>query len=335
MSMFLGPETSMSDLDKIDYAIINHKDLSLKMLCYRQDGGSFWNEILLRPIFNDGVFSNYFIAIFDDLIEDINQQELEVERQRNESLGSLAGSVAHEINNLLMPMTMLKDMIEDELKEDCDPFAREQLDTVDEFANSAKEIGQGILTFSRKETTNTRETILQDEINGALNFIKNLLSAKTTVNFHDETNTDVEVMVNSTEMKQIITNMCKNAEHAFDGNDGQVTITLSTKNIDKAKQQELDVKAKEFALIKIEDNGSDISEDNLKKIFEPLFTTKPVGEGTGLGLSVVIGIIRSWGGNIQVESELSKGTTFKIYIPIHKGKDDFSDRIDIIEDIDR
>jgi|GEM_PF-4714289 len=215
MAVFTGPETSMGDLDRIDYALKNKENLSLKMISYRYDGTPYHNKITLRPIFFNQQFSNYFIVIFNDLTDEIKNQKQEIERQRNESLGSLAGSVAHEINNLLMPMTMAEDILEDELKDDCDPFAREQIATIVEYANQAKEIVNGILTFSRKETGNLKRVKLHDELSGAVQFIRNLLSSKTTLTLHTTDHVDVEAMVNQTEMKQIITNLCKNAEQAF------------------------------------------------------------------------------------------------------------------------
>lgn len=334
MGVFTGSETSMGDLDRIDYALKNKENLSLKMLSYRYDGSSYHNQIILRPIFIDEQFSNYFIVIFNDLTETIKHQKQEVERQRNESLGSLAGSVAHEINNLLMPMTMAEDILEDELKDDCDPFAREQIKTISEYANQAKEIVQGILTFSRKETGNLKKVKLYDELNNSVHFIEGLLSSKTTLTVHDTDHKNVEAMVNQTEMKQIITNLCKNAEQAFDNNSGIIDISFDIVNPSKEEKTSLDVIANEFSVIHVADNGQGIPEENLKKIFDPLFTTKPVGQGTGLGLSVVIGIIRSWGGAITVDSVLGQGTTFNIYIPVYKDNDDFSDLMDLVNDLE-
>ncbi len=335
MSMFSGPETSMGDLDEIDYALNNQKDLSVKMMTYRYDGTSYWNQITLKPIFDkDNAFTKYFILIFNDLTSDLQKQNQEIERQRNESLGTLAGSVAHEINNLLMPMTMAEDILMDALKDDCDPFAREQITTIVDYANQAKEIVQGILTFSRKETQNIQKVVLYDELVQSINFIKKLLNEKTTIILQENSIGDVETLINTTEMKQIMTNMCKNAEHAFDGQTGQIDISVSQEKLTKEQRNKFDVLASDFIVIAIKDNGAGIPKENLEKIFDPLFTTKPIGEGTGLGLSVVIGIVRSWGGAIDVKSVLGQGTTFNIYIPIYKDVDDFSDLMGIIEDLE-
>ena len=335
MTIFIGPETSMSDLDKIDYALSEKQALTLKMLNYRQNGVSFWNQITLRPIFDDkNEFSNFYIVIFDDLTEKIARQEQEIIRQRNESLGSLAGSVAHEINNLLMPMAMAKDMLEDSLRDDCDPFAREQLNTIVQYAQQAKEIVQGILIFSRKESGNLKAGILYQELSEAIHFIESLLSTRTTLIFNEPkraNDKNLTVLLNSTELKQIITNLCRNAEQAFQERNGTITIDLKTQKLSNAERTRLDVISFDFAKISVTDNGIGIPEENLEKIFEPLFTTKSVGEGTGLGLSVIMGIVKSWGGAITVNSILGEGSTFDIYIPIHKDEDDYSDLIDLLD----
>ena len=168
----------------------------------------------------------------------------------------------------------------------------------------------------------------------SIHFIKNLISNKTTVLYDEDTVQNIYVLANKTEIKQIITNMCKNAEHAFGDGNGIITITLSHQKLSNTHKQKLNVLANDFAVITIEDNGSGIAQENIDKVFEPLFTTKDVGEGTGLGLSVVIGIVRSWGGEIELESVLGRGTSFKIYIPEYKDSEDFSDLIEIIESLE-
>ena len=336
INIFTGPDTDMSHLDQIDYALNEKKSLSLKMLSYRADGRHFWNQITINPIFLEGQNTcDQSAIVFEDLTLPILREKQEIIRQRNESLGALAGSVAHEINNLLMPMTMANDILRPELKEDCDPFALEQLDMMVDYAGQAKEIVQGILTFSRRETADLQKTVLCDEIDDSLQFIKGLLNSKVSIEFEEpeESNKSAPVLINKTELKQVITNLCKNAEQAFEGNSGNITITMRSEKLTNSQRTKFDVIASEFLVISIADNGKGIPKDHLEKIFEPLFTTKNVGEGTGLGLSIVMGIIKSWGGAIEVESVLGKGTTFNLYIPIHKDEEDFSDLMDLLEDL--
>ncbi len=279
MNVFTGPQTSMSDLDKIDYTINEGKKANLKMLSYHVNGTHFWNNVTLSPITiedNENIINHYIIT-FNDLTSSIEYEKQEVLRQRNESLGSLAASVAHEINNLLMPMSMAKDILEDELKEECDPFAHEQLDMIVDYANQAKEIVQGILTFSRKGTDDLKKVALFQELSEATHFIQSLLQAKTELVLNTPSDKDVlniEAMINSTEMKQIFTNMCRNAEHALGENSGLIEISLDKKVLSNADRTKLNVIAADFATISVKDNGSGISSENLEKNIRPVIYNK-------------------------------------------------------------
>jgi PAS domain S-box-containing protein len=334
INIFTGPETEMGHLDQIDYALNEKAGISLKMLSYRADGSSFWNQITIYPI-DQGNKINSCTVVFEDLTLAILKERQEVVRQRNESLGSLAGSVAHEINNLLMPMSMAKDILEGELKEDCDEFAREQLDMIVSYSNQAKEIVQGILTFSRRESGDLKNANIYDELQEAFKFVQGLKFNETELEFIEPDNKikSEHVLINSVEFKQIITNLFRNAEQAFKNQKGKITISLESQKLTNNKRNELDVVASLFVILTVKDNGVGIPEKNLEKIFEPLFTTKDIGEGTGLGLSIAMGIIKSWGGAIEVDSTLGAGTIFKIYIPVYRDEEDFSDLLDLIEDI--
>jgi signal transduction histidine kinase len=236
-----------------------------------------------------------------------------------------------------MPMAMAGDILEDELKEDCDPFAKEQLKTIVEYANQAKEIVQGILTFSRKESTALSRVKVNEELQAAIQFIGGLLMSKTSLTYippaEAEDDYNAEILVNSTEMKQIITNLCRNAEQAFEEEKGEIKITYETVKLSQRERDNMSIISNECVKISVEDNGSGIPEENMSKIFEPLFTTKEVGKGTGLGLSVVIGIVKSWGGNVTVNSVLGQGTTFYLFIPLYKGESDYSDLEDLINEL--
>ena len=325
----------MGDLDAIDSAILEGRELSVKILSYKQNGESFGNRLSLYPIHdkNDTNTITHYAITFEDLTEAIEKERLEINRQRNESLGALASSVAHEINNLLMPMTLAKDILEPELKNDYDPFAIEQLDMMVEYANQAREIVAGILLFSRKETENLESTNIFEILSEAISFIRNLLRLETKIEFStfDNDLKDIECMVNKTEFRQIIANLTKNAEDSFDSDEGQIDISVERVSINNNDKKMHYVTANDFVAISIQDNGSGISEDIIDNIFEPMFSTKPIGEGTGLGLSVVHGILQSWGGFITVQSIVDTGTTFTIHIPIIEDDENFSHLQDLVE----
>lgn len=335
LNIFTGPETSMSDLDQIDSAIQQNQDITIKILSYRQDGTSFWNAVQLHPIRAvEGESALFYAVIFKDLTHQLLREEQEIQRQRNQSLGELAASVAHEINNLLMPMTMAKDILESELKEDCDPFAYEQLDAIDEYAKQAKTIVEGVLTFARKQTTTLEQANMYHLLRSSVTFIGSLLSQRTSIILEESEDpqiTSAKAKVNVTEFRQIIVNLTKNSEQAFEGEKGTISISCSRETLSNADRKKHHVTATDYFVVHVTDNGSGIPKDVIPKIFDPLFTTKDIGSGTGLGLSVVHGIIRSWGGTILVESTQGVGTKFDIYIPIYKDEDDFSYLSDLVD----
>ena len=202
------------------------------------DGSSFWNNLTLEPIPNQYDDNKvYFAIIFHDMTESILREKMEIQRQRNESLGALAASVAHEINNLLMPMAMAKDVLGSELKDDCDPFAREQIDTIVSYAAQAKEIVNGVLIFSRKETKDLEDIIIYDLLKSSVSFIGGLLNANTVITIEDPTDKEIKIcrcLVNAIEFRQVITNLAKNSEHAFEGDKGEITISLSSVTLSNA-----------------------------------------------------------------------------------------------------
>jgi PAS domain S-box-containing protein len=335
LNAITGPLTNMGDLDAIDSAINEHRSLEIKIESYRQDGSRFWNRLSLHPIRNinsDKTVSHYAV-IFEDLTESIEKERLEINRQRNESLGTLASSVAHEINNLLMPMTMAKDILEPELKAGYDPFAIEQLDMMVAYAKQARDIVAGILLFSRKETEDLEHTNIFEILTETISFIKNLLKLETKVEFSfvDDDLKTIACLVNKTEFRQIIANLTKNAEDAFDGKGGHIDISLSQRTISNTDKKTYNVNANDFVTIVLRDNGEGIPEDVIPQIFEPLFSTKPIGSGTGLGLSVVHGILQSWGGFVTVESTVGVGSAFTLHIPIIQDDENFSYLQDLIE----
>ena len=232
-------------------------------------------------------------------------------------------------------MAMAKDVLGSELKDDCDPFAREQIDTIVSYAAQAKEIVNGVLIFSRKETKDLEDIIIYDLLKSSVSFIGGLLNANTVITIEDPTDKEIKIcrcLVNAIEFRQVITNLAKNSEHAFEGDKGEITISLSSVTLSNAERTNLNLKVSQYVIIHFSDNGIGIPEHIIPHIFDPLFTTKDVGSGTGLGLSVVHGILQSWGGAITVDSTEGIGTKFNIYIPMLTDDNDFGYLADLLDD---
>ena len=234
--------------------------------------------------------------------------------QRLRSLGTLAGGVAHEFNNVLLPMVLYLELALEDLPADS-PVA-ENLLRVQDLANRAKGLSQQILTFSRHDS-NARlvETDLAPVVEEAVTMIRALLSA--TVELRAEINADCSpVKCIPEQIKQLLVNLCNNASRALAENTGYISVSLEEVEVSEqqlSKYPQLAVGS--YVVIEVRDTGGGMDAETMERIFEPFFTTQEVGKGTGLGLSVVHGIVKRHQGEIVVESESGKGTSFRIFLP--------------------
>jgi PAS domain S-box-containing protein len=264
--------------------------------------------------------------------------------QKMEAIGNLAGGIAHDFNNILMPIFGYIDMIKSEFSEGSKGW--EWSTTVQTAATRAKELVQQILTFSRCKEQEKKKVYIQSIAKEVIKFLQSSIpkSIEIRQSIYPVKN---PICANPIQMHQVLMNLCTNAYHAMREKGGILAVSLSEIDISSDNQFEFpEFKEGTYIRIEVSDTGSGIKKEHMKKIFEPYFTTKSKNEGTGLGLSVVHGIITNHDGHIFVYSEPEKGTTFLIYIPVIQSfkKKDFpklqnkelngTERLLIIEDDD-
>jgi signal transduction histidine kinase len=230
------------------------------------------------------------------------------QKQRLETVGTLAGGVAHEFNNVLVPIILFTDMALQDLPESSS--SRADLERVLAAARRAKDVVKKILTFSR-ELGESKLTAI--DMRAVLNDGLNLLTALGPPSIEIRTQIAEAIPLiraDATLALHLVVNLCTNAFQAMQGENGVLTIglrPLPASARDAAPQVEFWVS----------DTGHGMSASTVERIFEPFFTTRSVGQGTGLGLSVVHGIVESFGGSIKVESEPEKGSTFRVFFPVY------------------
>jgi CheY-like chemotaxis protein/anti-sigma regulatory factor (Ser/Thr protein kinase) len=229
-----------------------------------------------------------------------------------EAIGALAGGIAHDFNNILSAIIGYTELATlNEGAEHCTSELKEALIA----ANRAKDLVKQILAFSRQtdeERMPVRVALVAKE---AVKFLRATIPATIEIKTHIDERSGA-VLANSVELHQIIMNLCTNAQHAIGEQAGLLEVTVENAEIDLAHKNELiDLEIGSYVRISVKDTGYGMTPDVMKKIFDPYFTTKEKGVGTGLGLAVVHGIVKKYGGTIKVESELGKGTTFHIYLP--------------------
>jgi PAS domain S-box-containing protein len=235
--------------------------------------------------------------------------------QKMEAVGTLAGGIAHDFNNILGPIFGYTELALDVLPEgeQVNLWLKEVL----QASHRARELVRQILTISRKADQEVQPLRVQLLIKEALKLLR--FSIPTTIEIRQNLVPNCEaVLADPTRVHQIIMNLCTNAYHALrETSDGVLEVSLKQVNLTQADiGKSIRLEPGEYLQLSVRDNGTGIPAEILEKIFEPYFTTKGQGEGTGLGLAVVQSIILDFCGDITVESEPGKGTVFHVYLPV-------------------
>lgn len=257
-----------------------------------------------------------YLREINSTLEELHQSREQVRHyQKLMTIGTLAGGIAHEFNNLLTPILGYSEFLMEQIGKEGKYF--EDMKEIFMAGNRAKEIVEQILPFSRKETDTAPFSAVSIDavVHDALKMIRLLLPANISVEeklFASGTN----VFGNATQIHQVLLNLYTNAYQSIDENGGTLTVCTRKISREQLPTDYQDVGETQFVEILVEDTGSGMKEDVIHQIFNPFFTTKASGEGTGLGLSVVKNILINHGGFIVVRSELEVGSRFYVYFPV-------------------
>ena len=281
---------------------------------YRRGDGQFmWASVTVNVNRDAAGQRTHFVTIIEDITERRNLEEQFRQAQKMEAIGQLAGGMAHDFNNILGCIMGYAELVATEMSAS-DPM-RENLDEVIKASQRAKELVLQILTFSRQQVVERRPMSLLPVVKEALKFVRALLPS--TIDIEEHLDVDVPaVLADSTQIHQIIMNLATNAAHAMKDRGGRLKIELSAMSLDASMARTVsNLRAGRYVRLSVSDSGCGMNAAIQQHIFEPFFTTKAPGEGTGLGLSVVHGIMSSHGGAITVSSAPDTGTTFTLYFP--------------------
>ncbi|MBC8440951.1 MAG: PAS domain S-box protein [Deltaproteobacteria bacterium] len=235
--------------------------------------------------------------------------------QKMESIGTLAGGIAHDFNNVLFPIVGYTEMLLEDVPEDS-PF-RASLKNIYTSALRAKNLVKQILTFSRQDSNELTLMKMQPIVKEALKLIRSTIP--TTIEIKQDINPDCGVIkADPTQIHQIVMNLTTNAYHAMEETGGELKVSLKEVELGEYDIINTDMIPGIYVCLIVADTGVGMDKSLTDKIFDPFFTTKAIGKGTGMGLSVVHGIVTAMGGAIQVYSEPGKGTQFHVYLPVEK-----------------
>jgi two-component system, cell cycle sensor histidine kinase and response regulator CckA len=245
------------------------------------------------------------------------QRELETQlrqAQKMEAIGTLAGGIAHDFNNILTSIIGFAEILF-LFKIEKNRPERHDLEQILKAAHRAKDLVQQILTFGRRTEQEMKPILLEPIITEAVRFLKAVLP--TTIEIRRFVRCKAaRILADPTQMLQVVMNLCTNAAHAMREKGGVLEIELQEVELDSAAVEKfLYLAPGPYVRLTLTDTGHGMAGEVMERIFDPYFTTKEQGEGTGLGLAVVHGIVKSHGGSITVESEVGKGSTFDVLLP--------------------
>lgn len=305
----------------IEKAVQEKKTFEMEYGFQHKLGGIRYFHEMGRPVFGEDGNPQYIDGVIFDITANRQalqkQQELEAQlrqAQKLEALGALAGGITHDFNNILTSIYGYSQLALMELPDDSNvkSYIRDMYDA----ARRARELVKQILTFSRQEAQKQSPVEVRIIVKEALKLLR--ASIPSTIEIRQNIAAQCgSVMANPTQIHQILMNLCTNAYHAMRETGGVLTVSLAQHNF--AAGTVIDgvaFPAGTYLQLEVSDTGHGMDKQVLERIFEPYFTTKPKGEGTGMGLSVVHGIVKSHGGNITVRSEPGKGASFRIYWPV-------------------
>ncbi len=318
-----GPDTDPESVATIKQCLQRRSAATVLLLNYRKDGSRFWNRFQLSPVNDEAGELCAYLGMQVDITEEMDRFGLETERQKLETLGRVAGGVAHELNNALQPILLYAELLTDEASLSPD-LLRQCSKGILEHARFASDVVSEVLSFARRDKHGDQLHDAKSIIREATDFAVEYLPSSVTLERQGfERGGPLEgnrIRVNRTALFQVMTNLFRNAADAT-RDKGRIVVTLwqsddrSVADLCRAGGAD-DGQHKSYVVISVADNGHGIDPETLKHIFEPFFTTKAPGEGTGLGLSTIYGIVERWGGRIFADSVPGKGTTFRIRIPV-------------------
>jgi PAS domain S-box-containing protein len=282
----------------------------------RKDGSLFWGESAISPVFDGDGGITHFIGIQEDVTERLEQERRLRHADKMDSLGNLAGGIAHDFNNMLLPIGTLTAMVLKEMEPGSKSHRR--LERVLEATERAQSLAQRILAFGRTNSGEVQTHGISESISETVNLLKSTLPKTIALDVRIEADLG-DVAYDRTQIETVVLNLAKNAADAMGRRPGDLRIALERFHLAvPLTGLTSTIAAGSYARLTIGDTGKGIEPDKLARIFEPYFTTKAKGEGTGLGLAMVRTIILKHGGEIAVESEVGVGTTFRIYLPLHE-----------------
>ena len=310
--MLQGERTNRETLRALKERLIMGRPFSGEMVNYRKDGTEYRVEMDIAPIRDDDGAVTHYIAVQQDVTTRRMAEERLRQSQKIEAVGQLAGGVAHDFNNLLMAITGYSSLLLDRLPAGTPMHA--DLEEIDRAAKRGASLTQQLLAFSRRQVLEPRIVDLNDIIGDIDRMLRRTIGE--TIEMVTVLDPDLgQTRADPGQLQQVLVNLAANAHDAMPQG-GRLTVESHNTTLDEAYvERHRPMVAGEYVQLTVSDTGTGMTEEVRARIFEPFYTTKQRGEGTGLGLATVYGIVKQSGGYIYAYSEPGYGSTFKVFLP--------------------
>ena len=300
--------------DWLDDIVSERAPARSEVLRARLVEGEVFLQVMLRRIVERG--RPEVLAVLQDATALKTLEAQFVQSQKMQAIGQLAGGIAHDFNNLLTAISGHCDLLL--MRHEREDPSYGDLVQIHQNANRAASLVSQLLAYSRKQTLKPERLDLEDVLSDLAHLLNRLVGERIRLQLSHGVDLGA-IRADKRQLEQVLMNLVVNARDAMPKG-GTIRITTDSVTLTEPMSRDrATVPAGDYAVIRVSDTGTGIPEDRLQKIFEPFYTTKKVGEGTGLGLSTAYGIVKQSGGFIFVDSEVGKGSTFLLYFPIHSG----------------
>ena len=311
----IHPEDSELVRSSLYHARTQHAPFRIEHRIIRADDGA------VRWISSNGSFAYdeddtpvRFIGVVRDITETRRLESQERQAQKLDALGTLAGGIAHDFNNIIAVLRGNLAIVRSELAANAEVMS--SVVDMENACNRATALVRQILTFGRRQEQNRKVLQLESVVKDGMRLLRATLPAEIDIRFHDAPQVLPPVLVDPNQIHQIIANLGINASHAIGRRQGAIEVWVESVQVDQAlAASSADLKEGRYVRVRFSDNGAGMSREVMDRIFEPFFSTKTPSAGTGLGLSVVRGILKNHDAAISVYSEIDRGTRFNLYFP--------------------
>jgi len=311
-------------LEEVQQQVLKRRVWSGPVRYQRSGSVDVQMEITVSPVQDPLGSLSGFVVLGRDVSYELQMEKELRQAQKMEAIGTLAGGIAHDFNNILLAILGYTELAALQVQDD--PETSSHLENVLAASHRAKDLVRQILAFSRQAEQEMQPVELHFLIKETLRLLRATLPTTIEIRQELDYQSDV-VLADPTKIHQLIMNLCTNAAHAMQAGGGVLTLALKACPDQARPDTSLpELVPGRYVALEVRDTGSGIPEKIRERIFEPFFTTKDPGRGTGMGLAVSHGIVKGHRGAITVESEPEKGSTFRIYLPIHEdtpAEDDF------------